>query len=100
MQSRPQQVVLNLEHARDLLVSGTPCRKTGRTLRLTSNQLGHIRRTRQRETLHAPGCAQRSRTPPIAICRSVSQLCHRVFVASAISAMSVRPSQSAAISPW
>jgi len=49
MQRQPEQVALNLEHARNLRISGTSYREIGRTLGLTSSQLGHIRRTLKRE---------------------------------------------------
>ena len=49
MQRSSEQVAVNLEHARGLRASGTSYREIGRTLGLTSSQLGHIRRTLKRE---------------------------------------------------
>ena len=49
MLSQAEQAILNLEQARELRASGRSYRDIGRTLALTSGQLGHIRRTLKRE---------------------------------------------------
>jgi hypothetical protein len=49
MLSQPEQAMLNLEQARDLRAAGCAYREIGKRLGLTSNQLGHIRRTLKRQ---------------------------------------------------
>jgi hypothetical protein len=61
MLSQPEQAMLNLEQARDLRAAGCAYREIGRRLGLTSNQLGHIRRTLKRQK--AAGTRLRTRQP-------------------------------------
>jgi hypothetical protein len=49
MLSQAEQAILNLEEARGLRAAGRSYREIGRQLRLTSGQLGLIRRTLKRE---------------------------------------------------
>ncbi|MGY2732504.1 hypothetical protein [Sphingomonas sp. UYP23] len=49
MLSQLEQVSVNLAAARALRAEGVPYREIGRRLRLTTSQLGHIRRTLKRE---------------------------------------------------
>ncbi|MEG3087003.1 hypothetical protein [Sphingomonas sp. PB4P5] len=49
MITRAEQAALNLQEARALRAAGTPYREIGRALRLSSGQLGHIRRALKRE---------------------------------------------------
>jgi hypothetical protein len=49
MLSQSEQAASNVEQARDMRAQGASYRDIGRTLALTSSQLGHVRRTLKRE---------------------------------------------------
>ncbi len=49
MLSKSDQATLNVQHAREMRAAGRSYREIGRALRLSSAQLGHVRRSLKRE---------------------------------------------------